>query len=145
METDDGWRKIWAKLSGGELRDRLQYIVFLALNSGPLGPQRYSKVLAQLAAEADRRGKREMVYEAMPWVKRYAPSAASAVPQSRLAAWDGWGYGGVSLIREGVVGCEAWGLLFEAIALYSYFLGQIRRRPRLFPACETVRETIPAA
>jgi hypothetical protein len=83
METDDGWRKIWVKLSDEELRDRLQYIVFLALNSGPLGPQRYSKVLDQLVDEADRRGKREMVYEAMPWVKRYAPSATSAVPQSR--------------------------------------------------------------
>jgi hypothetical protein len=77
MDTDDGWRKIWAKLSDGELRDRLQYIVFLSLNSGPLGPQRYSKVLHQLEDEADRRGKREMVYEAMPWVMNYEARTAS--------------------------------------------------------------------
>jgi hypothetical protein len=76
METDDGWRKIWAKLSDGELRDRLQYYVFLALNSGPLGPHKYAKLLAQLAAEADKRGKRETVYEVMPWAKSHEPFPA---------------------------------------------------------------------
>ena len=77
--------------------------------------------------------------QALRAVSSFSCSAISISGLGRVGIW------GVSLIREGVVGCEAWGLLFEAIALYSYFLGQIRRRPRLFPACETVRETIPAA
>jgi hypothetical protein len=59
MDTNDGWPKIWAKLSDGELRDRLQYYLFLATNS-PHAPHKYARLIAQLVAEADKRGKREM-------------------------------------------------------------------------------------
>jgi hypothetical protein len=63
---------IWAKLSDGELLDRLQYYWFLATNS-PLGPPKYARVVAQLLVEADKRGKSKMWDEARQWVKSHKP------------------------------------------------------------------------
>jgi hypothetical protein len=70
MDTDDGWPKVWAEMSDEELRDRLRHYLFLAANS----PLKHAKRIAQLVAEADKRGKAEMVDEAREWVKSHGPS-----------------------------------------------------------------------
>ena len=70
MDTDDGWPKVWAEMSDEELRDRLRHYLFLAANS----PLKHAKRIAQLVAEADKRGKAEMVDEAREWVKSHEPS-----------------------------------------------------------------------
>ena len=73
MDTDDGWPQVWAEMSNEELRDRLdrlRHYLFLAAN----GPLKHAKRIAQLVAEADKRGKAEMVDEAMQWVKSHEPS-----------------------------------------------------------------------
>ena len=70
MDTDDGWPKVWAEMSDEELRDRLRHYLFLAAN----GPLKHAKRVAQLVAEADKRGKAEMVDEAMQWVMSHEPS-----------------------------------------------------------------------
>ena len=57
-------------MSDGELRDRLRHYLFLAANS----PLKHEKRIAQLVAEAERRGKAEMVDEATEWVKSHEPS-----------------------------------------------------------------------
>jgi hypothetical protein len=44
--------------------------MFLAANS----PLKHEKRIAQLVAEADKRGKAEMVDEARQWVKSHEPS-----------------------------------------------------------------------
>ena len=70
MDTDDGWPKVWAEMSDEELRDRLRHYLFLAAN----GPIQHAKRIAQLVAEADRRGKAEMMDEATQWVKSHEPA-----------------------------------------------------------------------
>jgi hypothetical protein len=70
MVTDDGWPKVWAEMSDEELRDRLRHYLFLATNS----PLQHAKRIAQLVAEADKRGKSEMVEEARQWVKSHKPA-----------------------------------------------------------------------
>jgi hypothetical protein len=70
MDTDDGWPQVWAEMSDEELRDRLRHYLFLAAN----GPNQHAKRIAQLMAEADNRGKEEMVDEAMQWVKGHEPA-----------------------------------------------------------------------
>jgi len=55
MDTDDGWPQVWAEMSDEELRDRLRHYLFLAAN----GPLKHAKRIAQLVAEADKRGKAE--------------------------------------------------------------------------------------
>ena len=79
MVTDDGWPKVWAEMSDEGLRgcrkpvqakDRLRHYLFLAANS----PLKHAKRIGQLVAEADKRGKAEMVDEAMEWVKSHGPS-----------------------------------------------------------------------
>ena len=70
MDTDDGWPKVWAEMSDEELRDRLRHYLFLAAN----GPLQHAKRIAQLVAEADKRGKAEMVGEERQWVKSHEPS-----------------------------------------------------------------------
>ena len=70
MDTDDGWPKVWAEMSDEELRDRLRHFLFLAANS----PLQHAKRIAQLVAEADKRGKADMVDEARQWVKSHEPS-----------------------------------------------------------------------
>jgi hypothetical protein len=67
MDTDDGWPKFWAEMSDEELRDRFRHFLFLASNS----PLKHEKRIAELVAEADSRGKAEMVDEAMQWVKSH--------------------------------------------------------------------------
>jgi hypothetical protein len=67
---DDGWPKVWAEMSGEELRDRLRHYLFLAANS----PLKHEKRIAQLVAEVGRRGKAAMVDEARLWVKTHEPS-----------------------------------------------------------------------
>jgi hypothetical protein len=67
---DDGWPRVWAEMSDEELRDRLRHYLFLAAN----GPLKHTKRIAQLVAEADKRGKAEMVDEAMRWVMSHEPS-----------------------------------------------------------------------
>jgi hypothetical protein len=57
MDTDDGWPSVWAEMSDEELRDRLRHYLFLAAN----GPHQHAKRIAQLVAEADKRGRAEMV------------------------------------------------------------------------------------
>jgi hypothetical protein len=68
--TDDGWPKVWAEMSDEELRDRLRHYLFLVAN----GPLKHAKRIAQLVAEADKRGKAKVVDEAMQWVKSHEPS-----------------------------------------------------------------------
>jgi hypothetical protein len=70
MDKDDGWPKVWADMSDDELRDRLRHYLFLAANS----PLQHAKRIAQLVAEAEKRGKAEMVDEATEWVKSHEPS-----------------------------------------------------------------------
>ena len=70
MVTDDGWPKVWTEMSDEELRDRLRHYLFLAANS----PLQHAKRIAQLVAEAEKRGKAEMVNEAREWVKTHEPS-----------------------------------------------------------------------
>ena len=70
MDADDGWPKVWAEMSDEELRDRLRHYLFLAANT----PNRHAKRIVQLVAAADKRGKAEMVDEAMEWVKSHKPS-----------------------------------------------------------------------
>jgi hypothetical protein len=67
---DDGWPKVWAEMSDEELRDRLRHYLFLAAN----GPLQHVKRIAQLVAEANKRGKAEMADEAREWVKHHEPS-----------------------------------------------------------------------
>jgi hypothetical protein len=50
-------------MSDEELRDRLRHYLFLAANR----PLKHAKRIAPLVAEADKRGKAEMVDEAMEW------------------------------------------------------------------------------
>ena len=57
-------------MSDEELRDRLRHYLFLAAN----GPHQHAKRIAQLVAEADKRGKADMVDEARQWVKSHEPS-----------------------------------------------------------------------
>ena len=57
-------------MSDEELRDRLRHYLFLAANS----PLQHAKRIAQLVAEAEKRGKAEMVNEAREWVKTHEPS-----------------------------------------------------------------------
>jgi hypothetical protein len=57
-------------MSDRDLRDQLRHYLFLAAN----GPLQHAKRIAQLVAEADKRGKAEMVDEAMHWVKSHEPS-----------------------------------------------------------------------
>jgi hypothetical protein len=66
----DGWPKVWAEMSDEELRDRLHHYLFLAANS----PLQHANRIAQLVAEADKRGKAGMVDEARQWVKSHEPS-----------------------------------------------------------------------
>ena len=70
MDIHDGWPKVWAEMTDEELPDRLRHYLFLASNS----PLQHAKRIAQLVAEADTRGKAEMVHEAMQWVKSHGPS-----------------------------------------------------------------------
>jgi hypothetical protein len=70
MDTDDGWPKVWAEMSDEELRDRLRHYLFLAAS----GPLQHAKRIAQPVAGADKRGKAEMVDEAMQWVTSHEPS-----------------------------------------------------------------------
>jgi hypothetical protein len=70
MDADDGWPKVWVEMSDEELRDRLRHYLFLAANS----PLKHEIRIAQLVAEADKRGKAEMVDEARQWVKSHEPS-----------------------------------------------------------------------
>ena len=51
--NDDGWPKVWAEMSDEELRDRLRHYLFLAATS----PLQHPKRIAQLVAEAEKRGK----------------------------------------------------------------------------------------
>jgi hypothetical protein len=67
---DDGWPKVWAEMSDEELRDRLRHYMFLAANS----PLKHEKRIAQIVAEADRRGKAGIVDEARQWVNSHEPS-----------------------------------------------------------------------
>jgi hypothetical protein len=67
MDTDDGWPKVWTEMTDEEL---LRHYLFLAAN----GPNQHAKRIAQLVAEADKRGKAEMVDEAMQWVKSHEPA-----------------------------------------------------------------------
>jgi hypothetical protein len=62
MDTDDGWPQVWAEMSN-KLRDRFRHYLFLAAN----GPE-HANAFAPLVAEADKRGKAEMVDEAMKLV-----------------------------------------------------------------------------
>jgi hypothetical protein len=57
-------------MSDDELRDRLRHYLFLAANS----PLKHANRIAQLVAEADKRGKVKMVDEAKRWVKSHEPS-----------------------------------------------------------------------
>jgi hypothetical protein len=70
MDTNDGWPKVWAEMSDEELQDRLRHCLFLAANS----PLQHAKRMAQLVAEADKRGKAEIVDEARGWVDTHEPS-----------------------------------------------------------------------
>jgi hypothetical protein len=70
MDTDDGWPKVRAEMTEEELRDRLRHYLFLAANS----PLKHAKRIAQLVAEAEKRGKAEMVDEARQWVKSREPA-----------------------------------------------------------------------
>lgn len=70
MGFDDGWPRVWAEMSDEELRERLRHYRFLVAN----GPNRHAGRIVQLVAEADRRGKAQMVDEAMQWVKSHEPS-----------------------------------------------------------------------
>ena len=70
MDTDDGWPQVWAEMSDEELRERLRHYLFLAAN----GPLQHAKRIAQLEAESDKRGKTEMVDEAMQWAKSHEPA-----------------------------------------------------------------------
>jgi hypothetical protein len=67
---DDGWPKVWAEMSDDELRNRLRHYLFLAANS----PPKHAKRIAQLVAEADKRGKAEIVDEARQWVRSHEPA-----------------------------------------------------------------------
>jgi hypothetical protein len=64
---DCGWPKIWGEMSDEELRDRPHHYLFLSANS----PLQHAKRIAQLVAEADKRGKAEMLGQ---WVKSHEPS-----------------------------------------------------------------------
>ena len=57
-------------MSDEGLRNRLRHYLFLAANS----PLQHAKRIAQLVAEANKRGKTEMVDEAKQWVKSHEPS-----------------------------------------------------------------------
>jgi hypothetical protein len=54
-------------MSDEELRDRLQDYLSLAAN----GPNPHAGRILQLVAEADRRGKADMVDEAREWVRSH--------------------------------------------------------------------------
>ena len=70
MGAADGWPRVWAEMSDEDLRDQLRHYLFLAAN----GPNRHAGRIVQLAPEADRCGKAQMVDEAMQWVKSHEPS-----------------------------------------------------------------------
>jgi hypothetical protein len=69
MGPDDGWPRVWAGMSDEELQDRLRHYLFLAN-----GPNRHARRIVQLVAEAGRRGKAQMLDEAMQWVNSHEPS-----------------------------------------------------------------------
>ena len=56
-------------MSDEGLRDRRRHYLFLAANS----PLKHEKRIAELVAEAGKRGKAGMVDEAMEWVKSHEP------------------------------------------------------------------------
>ena len=76
MDTDDG---VWAEMSDEELRDRLRHYLFLAAN----GPLQHAKRIAQLGAEAERRGGRRWC-RAREWVRNHNCGAWPAAEQGEI-------------------------------------------------------------
>jgi hypothetical protein len=63
----DGWCQVWMALSDNSLKDRLRRYYWLSTNA----PNIYKTGFGLLVAEAERRGKPEIVEEAKAWVTRY--------------------------------------------------------------------------
>lgn len=59
---DQEWTRVWAGMTDAELQDRLRDYLWLAANT----PNGHANRIKQLIAEADRRGKPEMVERARP-------------------------------------------------------------------------------
>ena len=64
---EDTWLPVWAALSDRSLEKRLRHYYWLSMKAPKLHQERF----AQLVAEADRRGKPELVDQAKGWVARY--------------------------------------------------------------------------
>lgn len=67
MANVDTWLPVWAALSDETLGQRLRHYFWLSIKAPYVYPGRFE----QLAAEAKRRGKPEMVDRAKQWVTRY--------------------------------------------------------------------------
>ena len=67
LANPDSWFLVWAALSDDSLKDRLRRYYWLCTNA----PNIYKPLFRLLVAEAERRGKAEIVEEAKAWVTRY--------------------------------------------------------------------------
>ena len=68
----DNWLSVWSALSDDGLEKRLRYYLWLA----QAVPDTHDRRVAQLVAEAERRGKPEIAEHAKTWVResKTAPS-----------------------------------------------------------------------
>ena len=69
---DDGWKQVWAEMTNSELEDHLFTYLWLSLHT----PNAHAGRVAQLVAEAERRGQAGMVERAR--VKAQTTPIASA-------------------------------------------------------------------
>jgi hypothetical protein len=73
LANPDGWFLAWMALSDDSLKDRLRRYYWLSTNA----PNIYKAGFGLLVAEAERRGKPEIVEEAKAWVTRYGNHPAT--------------------------------------------------------------------
>jgi hypothetical protein len=67
LANPDGWFQVWMALSDDSLKQRLCHYYWLSTNA----PNIYKTEFGLLVAEAERRGKPEIVEEAKVWVTRH--------------------------------------------------------------------------
>jgi hypothetical protein len=73
LANPDGWFLAWMALSDDSLKDRLRRYYWLSTNASNI----YKAGFGLLVAEAERRGKPEIVEEAKAWVTRYGNHPAT--------------------------------------------------------------------
>ena len=80
LVNPDSWFVVWTALSDDSLKHRLRHYCWLSTKA----PNLYATGFGLLVAEAERRGKPEIVEEAKSWVAKYGAPACYSLSHLTL-------------------------------------------------------------